>query len=405
MTITTPTASLTEPMKNQLLNRFEQQFGAVATHLAQAPGRVNLIGEHTDYNGGFVLPCAIDFQTLVALRTRNDHRVQVLALNAQGAMDHFELGQPLKKVPEQPWANYVRGVFEVLREAGYALGGVDIAIVGNIPQGTGLSSSAALEVALLAGLCAVNRITAEPTQWAQWAQQAENHFVGTQCGIMDMWISATAQAHCASLLDCRTLASETCHVPEGLQVVIINSKIRRGLVGSEYNLRRQQCEQAARHFGANSLRDVTLDQLLAAREIMDPVVFARAHHILTENARTLRMAQALREDSVPVVSRLMAESHASMRDDFAITVPAIDQLVAIVSSIVGERGGVRMTGGGFGGCVVALMPPELVGACEAALAQQYRSPDDVPAEVYRPAISAGAGCITLNVAAPAFTED
>lgn len=387
-------------MKNQLLTRFEQQFGIIPTHLAQAPGRVNLIGEHTDYNGGFVLPCAIDFQTLVALRARSDHQVQVLALNAQGAMDRFDLGLPLDKVSEQPWANYVRGVFEVLRQAGYALRGVDIAVIGNIPQGTGLSSSAALEVALLAGLCSLNAIHATPTQWAQWAQQAENRFVGTQCGIMDMWISATAQAHCASLLDCRSLTSETCHVPDGLQVVIINSKIRRGLVGSEYNLRRQQCEQAAHHFGASALRDVTLDQLLAARKAIDPVVFARAHHILTENARTLRMAQALRQDDVATISDLMADSHTSMRDDFAITVPAIDQLVAIVNDIVGQRGGVRMTGGGFGGCVVALMPSDLVAVCEAELTHQYRSPDGVCAEVYRPAISGGASCSRLG--APSF---
>ncbi len=388
-------------MKQSLLIHFEQQFGLAATHLAQAPGRVNLIGEHTDYNGGFVLPCAIDFKTLVALRARTDHQVQVLALNAHDAMDRFELGQPLHKVPEQPWANYVRGVFEVLRQAGYALVGVDIAIVGNIPQGTGLSSSASLEVALLAGLCTLNHIHAEPTQWAQWAQQAENHFVGTQCGIMDMWISATAHAHCASLLDCRSLTSETCHVPDGLQVVIINSKIRRGLVSSEYNLRRQQCEQAAHHFGADTLRDVTLDQLLAARADLDPVIFFRARHILTENARTLQMAQALRQDDVATISQLMAESHASMRDDFAITVPAIDQLVSIISSIIGVHGGVRMTGGGFGGCVVALIPPDLMPACETALEQQYRSPDGIAAEVYQPSISAGASCVTLSEASTA----
>jgi galactokinase len=191
------------------------------------------------------------------------------------------------------------------------------------------------------------------------------------------------------------MTSETCHVPDGLKVVIINSKIRRGLVGSEYNLRRQQCEQAARYFGASSLRDVTLNLLLEARDAMDPVVFTRARHILTENDRAQRMAQALRSNNVAELSRLMAESHVSMRDDFSITVPAIDQLVNIVNGIVGERGGVRMTGGGFGGCVVALIPPDLVDACETALAAQYLSPEGVAAEVYRPAISAGAGCIEL----------
>ncbi len=389
-------------MRTQLLTRFEHHFGSAPTHLAQAPGRVNLIGEHTDYNDGFVLPCAIDFQTLVALRPRTDQRVHVLALDAEGAVDQFDLGQPLPRQTELPWANYVRGVFDVLRLAGHELCGVDIAFVGNIPQGTGLSSSASLEVSMLAGLCGINGIQVAPVQWAHWAQQAENQFVGTQCGIMDMWISATAQAHCASLLDCRSLASETCHVPEGLHVMIANSKIRRGLVGSEYNLRRQQCEQAAQHFGMRSLRDVTLDQLLAARKAMDPVVFARARHILTENARTVHMAQALRAGDVPTISRLMAESHASMRDDFAITVPAIDHLVSILQAVVGQQGGVRMTGGGFGGCVVALVPSALVHACKKALATEYLSPEGVAAEVYLPAISAGASGQAIGAHAAAF---
>ena len=387
------------PMQAYLLERFEHHFAAAPTHLSQAPGRVNLIGEHTDYNDGFVLPCAIDFSTVVALRARADDQVQVVALNAGCATDRFDLRSPIERNPRLAWANYIRGVLSTLVSLGLPLRGMDMAIMGDIPQGTGLSSSASLEVALIAGICGLHRIEASPTQWAQWAQAAENRFVGTQCGIMDMWISATAEAHCASLLDCRSLDSQTCQVPEGLQLVIINSNIRRGLVGSEYNLRRQQCEAAARHFGQASLRDVSLQELLAQQNRLDPLVFARARHILTENARTLDMAQALRDGKVTTISALMAQSHASMRDDFAITVPAIDHLVAIVQDVVGSSGGVRMTGGGFGGCVVALVPPERMSACVERLALDYRSPDGVNAEVYRPAISAGAHWQALSQAA------
>jgi galactokinase len=335
----------------------------------------------------------------VGLRARSDGQVHVLALNAQHATDQFDLRAPLQRNPQQPWANYVRGVFHALQQAGHALPGADIAVVGNVPQGTGLSSSASMEVALIAGLCGLNGIAVAPVQWAQWAQAAENGFVGTQCGIMDMWISATAQAGCASLLDCRSLVGQTCHIPPGLQLVIINSRVERGLVGSEYNLRRQQCEAAARHFAATSLRDVSLANLLSARAQLEPQVFARAHHVLTENDRTLAMAVALGESDVPAISRLMAESHASMRDDFAITVPAIDHIVQIVSDVAGLGGGVRMTGGGFGGCVVALLPHAMVAQCQAALAQHYRAPNGQAAEVYLPAIAAGASCQALGAAA------
>jgi galactokinase len=377
-------------MQASLLAQFWAHFGAPATHLAQAPGRVNLIGEHTDYNDGFVLPCAIDFCTLAALRLRNDSLVKVLAVNAFFAVDTIDLCAPIMRNPAHPWADYVRGVLNTIQKAGFPLRGMEIAIVGDIPQGTGLSSSASLEVALIAGVCGVHAFDVEPTQWAQWAQQSENQFVGTQCGIMDMWISATAKADCASLLDCRVLEHQHCHVPESLQLVIINSQVERGLVGSEYNLRRQQCEQAARHFGKLSLRDVDLDQLLADEHTMNPMAFKRARHILTENERTLTMAQALKFDDVPTISRLMAESHASMRDDFEITVPAIDHIVSILNGVVGNTGGVRMTGGGFGGCVVALLPHRLVGECQVALAEQYRAPNGALATVYLPSISAGA---------------
>ena len=375
---------------------FQKTFGRAPRYIAAAPGRVNVIGEHTDYNDGFVLPCAIDFSTAVALRARTDRQITILAVNADNATDSFNLDAPIAHDPHKPWTNYVRGVFSVLQHAGMPLQGLDLAIVGNIPQGTGLSSSASLEVAVIAAVCALHGSEASPEQWAHWAQQSENQFVGTQCGIMDMWISATAHADYASLLDCRHLTSQHCHMPDRLQLVIVNSKVERGLVGSEYNLRRQQCEQAAKHFGQSSLRDVSLAELLGAEANMDQVVFARARHILTENQRTQRMAQALKADDVVAISHLMAQSHASMRDDFAITVPAIDHIVEIIHGVIGQQGGVRMTGGGFGGCVVALMPHELVPACQKALAERYRAPSGAQAEVYLPAIGAGASARELE---------
>ncbi len=382
-------------MQHQLIESFFRTFAVAPSHLSQAPGRVNLIGEHTDYNDGFVLPCAIDFHTLVALRVRQDKTVRVLACNAGMAVDIFNVDQSIVQSVNLPWANYIRGIFAILLTAGHRLAGVDIALIGDIPQGTGLSSSASLEVAVLAGLNEVFSLNLSLANLAQLARKAENEFVGTQCGIMDMWISATAKAGCASLLDCRSLASMPCHVPAQLQLVIINSKVKRGLLDSAYNQRRLQCENAAAYFAVPALRDLTLGQIETARAQLDGIVFRRARHVITENARTLQMAKALEQAHIAEISHIMAASHASMREDFEITVPSIDRIVQMIVAIIGEQGGVRMTGGGFGGCIVSLMPQHLVASCQQALTDNYRSPDGVAAEVYLPAISAGASCHSL----------
>ena len=298
-------------MQHQLIESFFRTFAVAPSHLSQAPGRVNLIGEHTDYNDGFVLPCAIDFHTLVALRVRQDKTVRVLACNAGMAVDIFNVDQSIVQSVNLPWANYIRGIFAILLTAGHRLAGVDIALIGDIPQGTGLSSSASLEVAVLAGLNEVFSLNLSLANLAQLARKAENEFVGTQCGIMDMWISATAKAGCASLLDCRSLASMPCHVPAQLQLVIINSKVKRGLLDSAYNQRRLQCENAAAYFAVPALRDLTLGQIETARAQLDGIVFRRARHVITENARTLQMAKALEQAHIAEISHIMAASHAS----------------------------------------------------------------------------------------------
>lgn len=379
-------------LQQHLLASFDAAFGGAPDTLAQAPGRVNLIGEHTDYNGGFVLPCAIDFGTLVAARARNDRRVRVLALDQDMALDEFSLDEPISHHADAGWANYVRGMVQALLHAGYPLVGADLAVTGNVPQGAGLSSSAALEVSVgqafkqLAGLDDL-----DSTKLALLAQRAENEFVGCRCGIMDQLISARGQAGNALLIDCRSLAATPVAMPAGMSVLIVDSKVQRGLVGSAYNQRRQQCETAARHYGVKALRDIDVATLTSGNGGLDATVFRRARHIVTENTRTLAAAQAIAESDWQQLGQLMAASHASMRDDFEITTPAIDDLVEIIRTAIGAEGGVRMTGGGFGGCVVALVPMHRAEIAIARVAQQYRSPSGQPAVAYVCHAAAGAG--------------
>ena len=366
---------MSSPLKPRLAAVFQSTFGAAPALVAQAPGRVNLIGEHTDYNDGFVLPCAIDFHTLVAARGRTDRQVRVLAADLGDELDQFALDEPIEPRPDLPWANYVRGVVQQLCAAGWPLQGADLAISGNVPRGAGLSSSAALEVAVAQAfkqLCDLRALTA--TDMAVIAQRAENDFVGCRCGIMDQLVSARGRAGHALLIDCRSLDVQPVPLPAGLAVMIVHSNVRRGLVDSEYNLRRSQCEAAARHFGVAALRDLSIAGLAAGSGGLDAMTLRRARHVVTENARTLAARDALSDGDLVAMGRLMAQSHESMRDDFAITVPAVDALVDILQQAIGAEGGARMTGGGFGGCVVALLPEARVDTVRAAVAARYRAP-------------------------------
>ena len=385
---------MTSPLISSLTAAFERSFQGAPDMLAQAPGRVNLIGEHTDYNDGFVLPCAIDFHTLVAARARSDRVVRVVALDYADQLDEFSLDTPIVPREDVPWANYVRGVVQMLLAHGMALGGADLALLGNVPQGAGLSSSASLEVAVgqaFKGLYRLNGLS--PTDLALIAQRAENQFVGCNCGIMDQLISARGQQGHALLIDCRSLHTQAVPMPQDMAVMIIHSRVRRGLVESEYNTRRAQCEQAARHYGVAALRDLTVAQLQAGSQGLDAVAYRRARHVVTENQRTVDAAAALAAHDMRVMGQLMAQSHVSMRDDFQITVPAIDALVDITQNAIGPEGGARMTGGGFGGCVVALVPQALVAHVRSAVQAQYRSPQGELAQIHVCSPSAGAGSL------------
>ncbi|MEK8028963.1 galactokinase [Pseudaquabacterium rugosum] len=375
-----------DPLRQRAATAFDHAFGGAPTAWVRAPGRVNLIGEHTDYNAGFVLPCAIDYQTVIGLRPRADRAVHVVAADHGAATDTFDLDAPITRRHDPLWADYVRGMVKMLREDDHALAGVDLVLAGDVPQGAGLSSSASLQVALgqaFRARCDLDGLS--PTRIAQLAQRAENRFIDVACGIMDQLISARGQRGHALLIDCRSLEAEPVPLPAGMAVMIIHSRVRRGLVDSAYNERRQQCEAAARHYGVPALRDIDEATLHQHRAGLDPLVWRRARHIVTENARTLQAAEALRAGDLARLGTLMAASHASMRDDFEITHPAVDALVEVTRAAIerdGGQGGTRMTGGGFGGCVVALLPRERVDAVRAAIADGYRAPTGEPATVW-----------------------
>ncbi|MGF6182690.1 galactokinase [Massilia sp. UYP32] len=376
---------------------FLAAFGQPATIRVQAPGRVNLIGEHTDYNGGLVLPCAIGYRTVIVARPRADRRMRVVAADYDDAIDEYALDAPIERLAAPMWANYVRGVVHELLQrepSGHSLPGMDMVIAGDVPQGAGLSSSASLSVAVCTLFSTLpDHPGLGPIEAALVAQRAENDFVGCKCGNMDQISSACGVQDHALLIDCRSLQVSPVPIPAGAAIMIVESHITRGLVDSAYNTRRAQCEQAARHFGVPALRDVDLATLAEKGDGLDPVALRRARHVVSENARVVAAAEALAAGDLERMGELMAASHASMRDDFEITVPAIDRLVDIVKDAIGDAGGVRMTGGGFGGCVVALVPEALVEVARLALARDYRAPNGAQATVHVCRAAAGAGSL------------
>ncbi|WP_337137825.1 galactokinase [Sphingomonas aquatica] len=356
---------------------YRAAFGEAPARLAYAPGRVNLIGEHTDYNDGFVLPCAIDRGTAVAIGEGADDMIAVVSAD-YGETDRFDPAAPFALAPG--WRTHVRAVAAVLRARGLSVGGMRIAIAGDVPQGAGLSSSASLGVAL--GAAFDTKGTLSRTELALVAQAAENDFVGCACGNMDQLIAAHGQAGAALLIDCRSLATTPVPLPDEMALLIVHSGITRGLVDSAYNERRAACEAVAAHFGIAALRDLDSATLAAGEGSLDPVAFRRARHVVSENARTLAMPAALAASDFAAIGALMTASHASMRDDFEITLPEIDRLVATMTAALGGVGGVRMTGGGFGGCVVAITQQALIPDLIAAAMQHFAAVGRAPGLIH-----------------------
>ncbi len=362
----------------------------------QAPGRVNLIGEHTDYNAGYVLPAAIPFYTTVAAAARSDRHLRIrstnyaetltVALPSAGAAEHL-------RTEGTHWVDYVVGVAKVLLAHGIVVGGADLLIHGEVPLGAGLSSSASLEVAValalstLAGGPPLDKITL-----AKLCQRAENEYVGMRCGIMDQFASVFGRAGHAVLIDCRSLEHRL--VPlrtpgeqkPGAQIVICNTMVRHHLAGGEYNRRREECEQGVRALaqfesGIETLRDVSIDALLRHETKLDPAIYRRCRHVITENQRVLAAAEALSAADLSRFGRLMSASHDSLRDDFAVSCDELNLMVRLADGIDGVYGA-RMTGGGFGGCTVNLMRAEAVAQFTSMIRERYFQATGHRPEIY-----------------------
>lgn len=355
------------------IQQFEKHFSYPAEKTVFAPGRVNIIGEHTDYNDGFVMPCAINYGTAVSFAKRDDNKWRVFAIDLN-EQDEFDLSQPIEP-SEHKWANYVRGVVKFIQAKHPNFKqGADLAITSDVPMSSGLSSSAALEVSIGKTAQVLGNLPLSLTEIALIGQEAENKFVGCNCGNMDQLTSALGQKNHLVMIDCRSLDITPTPVPQGYSIAIINSNVKHDLVAGEYNSRRQECEFAAHFFGVAKLRDITPEEFIArAAELneVNELAYKRAKHIISENQRVLEAVEALKANDMTRLGELMGQSHDSMRDDFEITIPEIDYLVELAQVAIGKDGGARMTGGGFGGCIVCLVPNEKVDALRQLIAENY----------------------------------
>ena len=374
-------------LANQVKDRFITEFGESPAFIVRAPGRVNLIGEHTDYNDGFVFPMAIDRATWIALRPRADKRVLAISIDMDERRE-FALDE-LPRPAGVNWIDYLIGVAWSLQERGYALRGWEGVVGGDVPIGSGLSSSAALELAAARAFHCVSGFAWDAAAMALACQAAENNWLGVNCGIMDQMISAAGVADRALLIDCRSLETATAPLPAGTAVVILDTGTRRGLVDSEYNQRRAQCEAAARHFGIPALRDIDLPTFLERQHELDPLMRQRARHVISENQRTLKARDAMNAGDAAQLGQLMVESHISLRNDFEVSSDALDAIVDCANAEAACYGA-RMTGAGFGGCAVALVRADAAQAFVQRVAAKYQAATGNEPALYVTRASAGA---------------
>ena len=387
---------------NKLWKIFNQKFTdtGLIKGAFSAPGRVNLIGEHTDYNEGFVLPIAIEKKIIMLGQLRRDRLVQVCDLGYK-AETKFSLDN-LSPYKKDTWANYLMGVVDEIQKAGYPLQGANLIFTSNIPQRVGLSSSAALEVITALTMAKLNLLEIEPVKMACLCRRAENNFVGVACGIMDQYISCLGQKNYALFIDCRSNDYEP--VPfknHNYQIVICNSKVQRGLVNSEYNKRKEECKMAAEFFNhklkreIRALRDVTIDEYKKYQRQLPEVIDRRARHVILENYRVQTGVQALRMGNYPAFGQLMIESHKSLKDDYEVSCAELDLLVDLALEQEGVLGA-RMTGAGFGGCTVNLLKREYIDAFEKTIKQGYKKIAGIIPDIYVTQPAEGAKVLELR---------
>jgi galactokinase len=373
--------------------QFSKIYGRPPRWIVAAPGRVNLIGEHTDYNDGFVLPMAIERYAVMAADKAADGKDVVQIKDVSGVEPAMiDLSAPLKPGPPK-WSNYPRGVIAGCLERDMNPGGLDVLLNSTVPLGGGLSSSASLEVCMATLVEAVSGRTMVPVEKALLAQKAEHEFVGVPCGIMDQFISVMGRQNCLLLLDCRSREAQLVAINDpGVSVLIANTKVKHELANGEYAQRRAQCEAAVRVLGVPSLREATAEALGDATGKMDDVVFRRARHVIGEIERTVHAAEGCRASNWLTVGQLMYASHRSLRDDYEVSCRELDTLVEIAEGM-GINGGVfgcRMTGGGFGGCTVSLVQTEFIEAITAKLASDYKKKTGIEATIFVTRPAAGA---------------
>ena len=384
-----------QTLAQQTAADFARTFGREPTWIAAAPGRVNIIGEHTDYNDGFVFPMAIERYTVIAASPNNLPRITLRSALGQGAAA-IDLGQPLKPGPKGAWSNYPVGVVAGFIARRLVPVGFDALIGSTVPLGGGLSSSASLEVATATLLEAVLGTKLDPVEKALLCQKAEHEYAGMPCGIMDQFVSTLGQKDHVLLLDCRSRRTELVPFTDPTMAILIaNTNVKHELTGSEYPTRRRQCEAAAKALGVPSLRDASEDLLERSRAGMDEVVFRRARHVIGEIARTPLAAAAIRRGDWAQAGKAMYASHASLKDDYEVSCSELDAVVDIARSI-GPSGGVfgcRMTGGGFGGCAVALVKTNAVDAVMATLGREYEAATGISATMFVSRPSQGASVL------------
>jgi galactokinase len=375
-------------LQEQVSTEFQHIFGAPPEDVVRAPGRVNMIGEHTDYNDGFVLPMAIDRATWIALRPRPDHLVRLYSLNLKEHAE-FSTSHPEKG---SGWIEYVKGMAWALSSAGYILGGWEGVVGGDVPIGAGLSSSASLELATARAFALTSSFAWDAPVMAKLGQKAENQWVGANTGIMDQMISASGKADHALLIDCRSLKTQLVPLPPSTAVVVMDTATRHQHTESGYNERRAQCEEAARFFGVKALRDVTVEQFEARANELDEVIRKRARHVITENERTLRAAEVMRQGDAAAMGKLMDASHVSMRDDFENSRPEMDRMVELAQAHPACYGA-RMTGGGFGGCAVALVKADAARDFSVNVQTMYSKAVNLTPAIYVCQASEGASVV------------
>ena len=375
-----------------VLARHSALWGGKA-QVYRAPGRVNLIGEHTDYNDGFVMPAAIGFACWAAVSPRNDTKVIVHSTTV-GNTAEFDAAEQ-QPHPRHDWTDYIRGVAVELKKAGKTVSGAHMVIASDVPLGAGLSSSAALEVATAYALLGVSGETMTRTEIALLCQRAENEFVGMRCGIMDQFVSCHAEQGSLLMIDCRSLQGFPVKLDDSARIVIANTMVKHELTGGEYNERRAQCEEGVRRLrerlpGIRALRDVSPEQLEENRDLLSDIVFRRCRHVVTEDRRVERTRAALERGDLARAGEWMYQSHASLRDDYHVSCAELDIMVEIARRQPGVFGS-RMTGGGFGGCTVSLVRAAAVDEFMKQMAQQYQARTGIQPQIYATTPAAAAG--------------